>query len=216
MSPVNIHFYLWFTAIFAVYSTWKNRCSTTYWYTVYASYLEFIRKCKGVSKRFIHPTIHLLGNCNSFCSIICEMDLIDVSNFLRSRISLTPPAPGRLWNTWSTSHLECLHVKWAKWCLGTSVPGAPPTEISFYNRKALWNSLWDPNTWSEVFSGESTSVCLANQMHPSDFNLKVLGSCHHREGALQKQPFLLLLHICIAIYRLGYHNTGHLSALSGI
>lgn len=142
------------------------------------------------------------------------MDLTDVSNFLRSRTSLTPPAPGRLWNTWSTSHLECLHVKWAKWCLGTSVPGAPPAEISFYNRKALWNSLWDPNTWSELFSGESTLACLANQTLPSNFNPNVLGSCHHSEGALLKQPFLLLLPICIAICRLGYCNTGYLSALS--
>lgn len=54
-----------------------------------------------------------------------------------------------LWNTWSISHLECLHMIWAKWCLGTSVPGAPPAEISFYNRKALWNSLWEPSTWSD-------------------------------------------------------------------
>lgn len=37
---------------------------------------------------------------------------------------------------------------------------------------------------------------------------------HNREGAFQKQPFLLLPPIHIAIYRLGYCNTGHPSALS--
>jgi len=51
-------------------------------------------------------------------------------------------------------------------------------------------------------------------MHSSDFNPKVVGSCHHREEAFQTQPFILLLPICIAIYRLGYCNTGHVSAVS--
>lgn len=214
MSPFNIHCYLCFTIIFAVYSTWKSRCSTTsgiLYMPTTLSLLENVRECL---KYLYMLTIHLLGNSNNFCSIICEMHLIDVSNFLRSRISLTPPAPGRLRNTRSTSHLEWPHVIRAKRCCRRAVPGAPPMELAFYNRTALWNSLWDTTTWSKPFSGESSSVCLANQMHPSDFNPKVLGSCHHRDGALQKQPFLSLLPICIAIYRLGYCNTGHLSALS--
>lgn len=70
--------------------------------------------------------IHLLENCIIFCSVICEMDLVNASHFLRSRISLTPPIPGRLWNTWSTSYLECPHMIWAKWCLGTAVSGPFP------------------------------------------------------------------------------------------
>lgn len=82
---------------------------------------------------------------------------------------------------------------WPKWCLGTSVPEAPPAEISFYNRKALWNSLWDPTNWSELISGGRTSVCLANQTFPPDFNPRSFSSYHHREGALQNQPFLLTL-----------------------
>lgn len=81
MSPFNIHCYLCFTIIFAVYSTWKIRCSTTsgiLYMPTTLSLLENVRECL---KYLYMLTIHLLGNSNNFCSIICEMHLIDVSNF---------------------------------------------------------------------------------------------------------------------------------------
>lgn len=152
--------------------------------------------------------IHLFRNCIIFCSIICEMDLANASNFLRSRINLTPPVPARLWNTWSKSHLECPHMIRAKWCLGTIVPGAAPIEIFFYNRKTVKQSFRPRLLKRALFRKKDFSLpCKTN----APFKFQSKGSCWlppiqngHSESNLSLTPSHLY---CYGEVRVSSHGS---------
>lgn len=158
------------------------------------SLLENVRECL---KDLYILTTHLLGNGNSFCSIICEMHLIDVPNFLRSRISLTPPAPGRLRNTWSTSHFEWPHVIWAKRCLRTAIPGAAPMQLAFYNRTALWKvfgtQLPEASPSQEKVLRFALQIKCTLQISMQSFSALAITETGHSKSSLFFHSFLFVL-----------------------